>query len=46
MAKGRTAGGRIRKGYKLTRGGSVVKKSGSTRRRKSGGGRKRRGLFG
>ncbi len=45
MAKGRNAKGRIKPGYKLTRGGSVVKKTG-TRRRKSGAGRNRRGLFG
>ncbi len=32
MSKGRTASGRIKKGYRLTRGGAVVK---VTRRRKA-----------
>ncbi|GAB5543421.1 MAG: hypothetical protein SangKO_031810 [Sandaracinaceae bacterium] len=32
--KGRTSSGRIRKGYKLTPGGRVVKATRSTRRRR------------
>lgn len=35
MAKGRTASGRIAKGYKLTKGGAVVKAGKRRRRRKS-----------
>lgn len=32
-AKGRTASGRIKKGYKLSKGGSVVKAKKTTKRR-------------
>lgn len=35
MTVGRTASGKIKKGYKLTRGGRVVKASGSRTRRKA-----------
>ena len=34
MSVGRTAKGHIKKGYRLTRGGKVVKASGSRRRRR------------
>lgn len=33
-AKGRTAGGKIRKGYRLTKGGAVVKAKRRGRKRK------------
>lgn len=34
MAKARTSSGRIRKGYRLTRGGAVVKAKGRRRRKR------------
>lgn len=40
---GRTASGRIKKGYRLTKGGRTVKSSGRGRRRSSSPRRKRRG---
>lgn len=36
MSKGRTASGAIKKGYRLTKGGSVVKASKKTRRTRKG----------
>jgi hypothetical protein len=34
MAKGRTASGRVKKGYRITKGGAVVKARTTAKRRK------------